>query len=67
MKAHSASRKASAASTEVPADKAREVFGDLLDRAGFRGERITITRHGKRVAALVAIDDLDFLNNRPAA
>ena len=46
--------------TEVPADKARQSFGDLLDRAAFRGERIVITRQFKgAVAALVSIADLE--------
>lgn len=47
--------------SEVPADEARAALGDLLDRAGWKGERIAITRHGKRIAALVSIADLDTL------
>jgi len=47
--------------TEVPADEVRAKLGDLLDRAGFRGERIAITRHGKRIAVLVSLEDLDAL------
>lgn len=45
----------------VTADEARAGFGDLLDRAGFRGERIIVTRHGKELAALISIDDLKKL------
>jgi prevent-host-death family protein len=41
-------------------------LGDLLDRAGFRGERIAITRHGKRVAVLVSVDDLKLLDEAAA-
>lgn len=45
--------------TEVGAEEARRGFGDLLDRAAFRGERIIITRQYKGgVAALVSMDDL---------
>lgn len=44
-----------------PADRARDAFGDLLDRAGFRGERIRITRNGKEIAALISIEDLNKL------
>jgi prevent-host-death family protein len=47
--------------TEIPADEARAALGDLLDRAGFRGERIAITRHGKRIAVLVSLEDLETL------
>jgi prevent-host-death family protein len=47
--------------TEVPADEVRAKLGDLLDRAGFRGERIAITRHGKRIAVLVSLEDLSAL------
>lgn len=47
--------------TEVPADKVRACLGDLLDRSGFRGERIAITRHGKRIAVLISVDDLETL------
>lgn len=46
---------------EIPADEARAALGELLDRAGWRGERIAITRHGKPIAALVSIDDLKRL------
>lgn len=45
--------------TEINADEARRSLGDLLDRAGFKGERIVITRQYKGgVAALISMDDL---------
>ena len=48
--------------TEVNADAARRTLGDLLDRVGFLGERIVITRQYKGgVAALVSMDDLKKL------
>jgi len=50
----------------VPADIARATLGDLLDRAGFSGERIIITRHDKRLAALVSIADLEKLEGSAA-
>lgn len=43
----------------IAADLARAKLGDLLDRVGFGGERIVITRHDKRLAALVSIADLE--------
>jgi prevent-host-death family protein len=62
MPHHTRSRKPTGTSpTEVPADEVRAALGDYLDRSGFRGERIVITRHAKPVAALVSIEDLKRL------
>jgi prevent-host-death family protein len=47
---------------QVTADEAKRSFGDLLARTGFGNERIAITRHGKRIAALVSAADLDALD-----
>jgi len=41
--------------------EAKESFDDLVARATKDKERVILTRRGKRVAALVPIDDLDFL------
>lgn len=46
---------------EIGADEARQSLGDLIDRAGFKGERFVLTRHGKQVVALIGIDDLSAL------
>jgi prevent-host-death family protein len=54
-------RKAQESLVEVTADEAKRSFGDLLARAGFGNERIPITRHGKRIAALVSAKDLERL------
>jgi prevent-host-death family protein len=51
---------------EIPSDEARQKLGDLIDRAGFRGERIVITRHGKPIVALVSVEDLDVLESATA-
>ncbi len=54
------------ADESIPSDEARQKLGDLIDRAGFRGERIVVSRHGKRIVALVDMDDLAFLErHRP--
>ncbi len=45
----------------VGADEARDRFGDLLGRATYGKERVVISRHRKRVAALVPIEDLELL------
>jgi prevent-host-death family protein len=39
----------------------REKLGDALDRVAGTGERIVLQRGGKRVAALVSLDDLALL------
>lgn len=41
--------------------RAREILGDLVNRAGFGNERIVVLRNGKRVAALVGMRDLERL------
>lgn len=46
---------------QIPSDVARASFGDLITRAGFLGERILITRHGKPVIALVSVRDAEQL------
>lgn len=43
---------------EVAAADAKATLSDLLARVGFGGERIIITRHGKRIAALVPVSDV---------
>jgi prevent-host-death family protein len=45
----------------VNATEARNALPDLINRAAYRGERITIERRGKNVAALVPVDDLAIL------
>lgn len=42
--------------TQIPADEARRGLGELLNRAGYGGERIEITRFGRVVAVLVSPD-----------
>ena len=46
--------------TAITASDARNNMGDLLDRV-IAGERITITRHGKKIAAIVGARDLEAL------
>lgn len=45
----------------MPASRVRESFSDTLDRVAFGGERVVLQRHGKDIAALVPIADLDLL------
>lgn len=41
--------------------EARESFSSTVNRVAFGGERVVLTRHGKRVAAVVPIADLELL------
>jgi prevent-host-death family protein len=41
--------------------EARESFSTTVNRVAFGGERVVLTRHGRRVAAVVPIADLDLL------
>ena len=45
----------------LPATEARSRFSEVVNRAAFASERIVLTRRGKRFAAVVPIEDLDFL------
>lgn len=51
---------------EVPVTQARADLAELVSRVGYSGERILLTRHGKALAALVPVSDLEALE-RPAA
>lgn len=41
--------------------EAREEFSDTVNRVAYGGERVVLTRHGKRVAAVVPLEDLELL------
>jgi prevent-host-death family protein len=41
--------------------EARESFSSTVNRVAFGGERVVLTRHGKRVAAVVPVEDLELL------
>jgi prevent-host-death family protein len=45
----------------VSVSEARESFADLVNRVAYRKERILITRHGKRVAAIIPLEQIEFL------
>jgi prevent-host-death family protein len=38
-------------------------FSSTVNRAAFGGERVVLTRHGKRIAAVVPIADLELLES----
>lgn len=43
---------------EIAASDARDRFGELIDRA-LSGERVVITRSGRRVATLISLRDAE--------
>jgi len=45
----------------IAAAAARKDLADTVNRAAFAGARVVITRHGKDVAAVVPIADLELL------
>ncbi|MCO5993391.1 type II toxin-antitoxin system Phd/YefM family antitoxin [Actinoallomurus rhizosphaericola] len=51
---------------EVPVTQARADLAELVNRVGYTGERVLLTRHGKPLAALVPVEDLEALERRPA-
>ena len=44
----------------VRATDLRDEFAENLGAVTFAGERVTITKHGKPVAALISADDLEM-------
>ncbi len=43
------------------ASKARERFADILNEVSVRGDRVVLDRHGKPIAAMIPIADLELL------
>jgi len=49
--------------SERRVSEARESFSTTVNRVAFGGERVVLTRHGRRVAAVVPIEDLELLQS----
>lgn len=47
--------------TSINTADAKETFSDLVNRVSHHKERIILTRRGKEIAALVSMEDLQFL------
>jgi len=47
--------------TTVTSEEVRDGLGELINRVNYRHERMRVTRRGKPVAALVPVEDLEFL------
>jgi prevent-host-death family protein len=46
---------------EVSITEARDELADILNRAAYGKERVVLTRHGKRLVAVVPVEDLEVL------
>ena len=51
----------------INAVKARKRFGELLDKTDYRGESFLVKRSGKLKAAIVSIQDYEFIKRRNTA
>ncbi|HSD50575.1 MAG TPA: type II toxin-antitoxin system prevent-host-death family antitoxin, partial [Candidatus Methylomirabilis sp.] len=47
--------------TRVEARKARDNFTTTLNCVAYRGDRVVLHRHGKDLAAIVPMEDLELL------
>jgi prevent-host-death family protein len=45
----------------VSVSEARETFAELVNRAAYGHERVLVARRGRPVAAIVPIDDVEFI------
>jgi len=46
---------------EYTTGQARDRFSEVINEAAFGDERVVLTRHGKKIAALVPLSDLELL------
>jgi prevent-host-death family protein len=52
--------------TEMTIGALRNAVADAVNRVAYTGERIILRRRGKAVAALVPIEDAEYLEHREA-
>ena len=45
----------------VTVSEARERFADLVNRVAYRQERVLVTRHGRPIAAIIPMEQVQFL------
>ena len=41
--------------------EARSQFADIINRVGYKGERIVLQKHDKKLVAMIPIEDLELL------
>ncbi|MGH3321769.1 MAG: type II toxin-antitoxin system Phd/YefM family antitoxin [Streptosporangiaceae bacterium] len=49
---------------EIPVTQARADLAELVNRVGYSGERVVLTRHGRPLVALVPAADLEYLEQQ---
>ncbi|MBI3184064.1 MAG: type II toxin-antitoxin system Phd/YefM family antitoxin [Myxococcales bacterium] len=47
--------------TELSSSEARDAFADIINRAAYGKERVVLTRRGKKLVAVVPVEDLERL------
>ena len=47
--------------TKISTAEARNEFADVINRASFGKERFVLTRRGKKLVAIVPVEDLELL------
>jgi prevent-host-death family protein len=47
--------------TTISAEKARNSFSELLSHTAYSKDRVVVTRNGKKMVAIVSIEDLKLL------
>lgn len=47
--------------SRISASRVRETLSEVLNEVSVRGDRIVLERHGKEVAAVIPIEDLELL------
>lgn len=47
--------------TTISAEKARNSFSELISHTAYSKDRVIVTRNGKKMAAIVSIEDLELL------
>lgn len=45
----------------IGVSEARESFAELVNRAAYGGERVLVSRRGRPIAAIVPIEDVEFM------
>jgi len=49
--------------SEFSTSQAREQFAELINQAAYAKERVVLTRRGKKVVAIVPIEDLELIES----
>jgi prevent-host-death family protein len=52
--------------SEISASEARQDFSDIINRAAFGKERVVLTRRGRKLVAVIPVEDLEALESLEA-